>query len=128
MLSVAVVNMISALLIIILERTNMIGILKALGSSNWNIQKIFLNNAAYLIGFGLLLGNALGLGFCWFQKQTHFFTLDQQSYYINFVPVELNALDVILLNAGTLLVCLLILLVPSMLVTKITPVKAIAFK
>lgn len=128
MLAVAVINMISALLIIILERTNMIGILKALGSTNWNIQKIFLHNAAFLIGFGLLLGNILGVGFCIFQKETHFFTLDQASYYISFVPIELHISDLLLLNAGTLIICLLVLLVPSMLVAKISPVKAIAFK
>jgi lipoprotein-releasing system permease protein len=128
MLAVAVINMISALLIIILERTNMIGILKALGSSNWEIQKIFLNNAAYLIGFGLILGNLLGVGACLFQKNTHFFKLDQESYYINFVPVELNLSDLVMLNVGTLVVCLLVLLIPSMLVTKISPVRAITFK
>lgn len=128
MLAVAVINMISALLIIILERTNMIGILKALGCSNWNIQKIFLNNAAWLIGLGLLLGNMLGIGFGLFQNYTHFFELDQTSYYMNFVPVQLELMDVLLLNIGTLILCLLVLIIPSMLVTRISPVKAIAFK
>ena len=128
MLSVAVINMVSALLIIILERTNMIGILKALGSSNWRIQKIFLINAAYLIGLGMVLGNVLGLGLGLLQANTHFFKLDQASYYMSFVPVELNALDVILLNAGTLIVCLLILIIPSTMVARIAPVKAISFK
>lgn len=128
MLAVAVINMISALLIIILERTNMIGILKALGSSNWSIQKIFLINSAYLIGFGLLLGNLLGIGLGLFQYYTHFFQLDQTSYYMSFVPVQLELADVILLNIGTLIVCLLVLIIPSMLVSRISPVKAIAFK
>ena len=128
MLAVAIINMISALLIIILERTNMIGILKALGCTNWDIQKIFLTNAAYLIGMGLLLGNLLGLGLGLFQSSSHFFQLDQASYYMSFIPVELNLIDILLLNAGTLLVCLLVLIVPSMLVTRISPVKAITFK
>lgn len=128
MLAVAVINMISALLIIILERTSMIGILKALGSTNWSIQKIFLNNAAYLIGMGLLFGNILGIGLGVFQIHTHFFKLDQASYYISFIPVEFNVSDIVILNAGTLVVCLLVLLIPSMLVTRISPVKAIAFK
>ena len=128
MMAVAVINMISALMIIILERTNMIGILKALGSSNWDIQKIFLNNAAYLIGFGLLLGNIVGVGLGVFQQQTNFFELDQASYYMKFVPVELSIADIALLNVGTLLVCLLVLLIPSMLVTRISPVKTISFK
>ncbi|MEJ6979327.1 FtsX-like permease family protein [Pedobacter sp. P351] len=128
MLAVAVINMISALLIIILERTNMIGILKALGSSNWSIQKIFLSNAAYLIGFGLLLGNALGIGLGLLQAYTHLFKLDQASYYMSFVPVQLEWLDIVFLNIGTLIVCLVVLIIPSMLVTRISPVKAIAFK
>lgn len=128
MLAVAIINMISALLIIILERTNMIGILKALGSTNWSIQKIFLNNAAYLIGLGLLLGNLLGIGLSVFQMKTHFFQLDQASYYMSFVPVELALPDIILLNIGTLFICLLVLIIPSTLVSRISPVKAITFK
>ncbi|WP_069659096.1 ABC transporter permease [Arcticibacter eurypsychrophilus] len=128
MLAVATINMISALLIIILERTNMIGILKALGCTNWGIQKIFLRNAAYLIGIGLLLGNIVGIGLGLFQSYTHFFKLDQASYYMSFVPVELDLPDIILLNLGTLLICLLVLIIPSTLVSKISPTKAITFK
>lgn len=128
MLAVAIINMISALLIMILERTNMIGLLKALGSTNWHIRKIFLYNAAYLIVLGLIFGNILGIGLGLFQAKTHFFGLDQASYYIDFVPVQLNLADVILLNIGTLLICLVVLLLPSLLVTKISPLKAIRFK
>lgn len=128
MLAVAIINMISALLIIILERTNMIGILKALGATNWSIQKVFLRNAAYLIGLGLLLGNIMGIGLGLFQARTHFFELDQASYYMSFVPVELDLLDIVLLNAGTLIICLLVLIIPSTLVARISPVKAITFK
>jgi lipoprotein-releasing system permease protein len=128
MLIVAVINMISALLIMILERTSMIGLLKALGASNWSIQQMFLLNALYLIAAGLLLGNLFGVGLSFFQNETHFFKLDQASYYMNFVPIQLNLSDVLLLNAGTLLVCVLVLLIPSMLVSSISPVKAIRFK
>lgn len=128
MLAVAVINMISALLIMILERTNMIGILKALGNTNWQIRKIFLYNAAYLIAAGLLCGNILGIGLGLFQSQTHFFRLDQASYYMDFVPVQLDLEDILMLNAGTLLICLFVLLLPSMLVTRISPLKAIRFK
>lgn len=128
MLAVAVINMISALLIMILERTNMIGILKALGNTNWQIRKIFLYNAAYLIGWGLLCGNILAIGLGLFQSETHFFTLDQASYYIDFVPVQLDVPDILMLNAGTLLISLFVLLLPSMLVTRISPLKAIRFK
>ncbi|WP_345952600.1 FtsX-like permease family protein [Mucilaginibacter sp. PAMB04168] len=125
---VAVINMISALLIMILERTSMIGMFKALGATNWRIQSIFLYNATYLIGMGLFLGNLFGLGFSWFQHRTHFLKLDQASYYMNFVPIELSAWDVVWLNVGTLVICLLVLLLPSMLVSKISPVRAIRFK
>jgi lipoprotein-releasing system permease protein len=128
MMVVAVINMISALLIMILERTNMIGILKALGSTNWNIRKIFLYNATYLIALGLLLGNLLGAGLAYFQSRSHFFELDQASYYISFVPVQLELRDILLLNAGTLFISLVVLLVPSLLVTRISPLKAINFK
>lgn len=128
MLAVAVINMISALLIMILERTNMIGMLKALGSTNWEVRKIFLYNAAYLIGLGLILGNLLGIGLGLIQSNTHFISLDQASYYIEFVPVQLELIDILMLNAGTLLISLFVLLVPSLLVTRITPLKAIRFK
>jgi lipoprotein-releasing system permease protein len=128
MIAVAVINMISALLIMILERTAMIGIFKAMGAGNWAIQKIFLYNAAFLIGVGLLLGNALGLGLGYFQQQTHFFKLEQNSYYMTFVPIKTVWTDVLLLNMGTLIICLLVLIIPSTLVTRISPVKAIRFK
>jgi lipoprotein-releasing system permease protein len=128
MLIVATINMISALLIMILERTSMIGIFKAMGAGNWTIQKIFLYNAFYLIGIGLILGNLFGLGVSFFQLKTQFFKLDESSYYMKFVPIQINWTDMVLLNLGTLIICLLVLIVPSMLVTKITPVKAIRFK
>jgi lipoprotein-releasing system permease protein len=128
MIIVAVINMISALLIMILERTTMIGMLKAMGASNWAIQKVFLYNAFYLIGMGMLLGNAFGLGVGFIQYNTHLLTLDQASYYMNFVPIKFDWFDILMLNAGTLIVCLLVMLGPSMLVTKISPVRAIRFK
>jgi lipoprotein-releasing system permease protein len=128
MMAVAVINMISALLIMILERTAMIGMFKAMGASNWAIRKVFLINASYLIGLGLLLGNLLGLGLGYFQMYTHFFQLDQASYYMTFVPVEFDVFDIVVLNVGTLIICLLVLIIPSTLVSRISPVKAIQFK
>lgn len=128
MLLVAVINMISALLIMILERTSMIGIMKAMGTTNWVIQKVFLYNASYLIGIGLLLGNIFGIGLGLFQHLTHFFKLDANSYYMTFIPVEITLTDVVLLNIGTMVVCLVVLIIPSMLISRITPVKAIRFK
>lgn len=125
---VAVINMISALLIMILERTAMIGIFKAMGANNWTIQKIFLFNASYLVGVGLLLGNLFGLGIGWFQSATHFFTLDQSAYYMTFVPIQIEWTDVVLLNIGTMAICLLVLIIPSLLVARISPVKTIQFK
>ena len=128
MLMVAVINMISALLIMILERTTMIGLLKAMGCTNWRIQQIFLYNAFYLIGLGLLLGNILGLGLGWLQQHTHWFKLDESSYYMKFVPIEIEWRDIALLNIGTLFISLLVMVLPSMLVSRISPVKAIKFK
>ena len=127
MLAVALINMVSALLIMILERTTFIGLLKALGSSNWAIRKLFLYQAVFIIGLGLLLGNVLGLGIGFMQQYTHVLPLDEASYYMNFVPIQLEWMDVIWINLGTLSVCLLVLLLPSMLISRILPVKALRF-
>ena len=128
MMIVGVINMVTALLIMILERTTMIGLLKALGISNYSVMKIFLYNAIYLVGFGLVLGNILGLGLAFLQQYTHLFKLDQANYYLAHVPVEVHFMDVLLLNLATLVICSLVLLIPSMLVSRISPVKAIRFK
>lgn len=128
MILVAVINMTTVLLILILERTTMIGVLKSLGGSNWMIRKIFLYHAAYITGFGLLLGNFLGIGLSLAQKYFHFIRLDEQSYYVSVAPVLINPLYVILINAGTLIVCLITLIIPSYLVSRISPVKAIRFE
>ncbi|MDB4921388.1 MAG: transporter permease [Mucilaginibacter sp.] len=128
MILVAVINMISALLIMIVERTPTIGILKAMGANNWAIQKVFLYNAFYLIGLGMLFGNMFGIGVGVFQSQTHFFQLDQASYYMSFVPIQFNWIELLILNIGTLIICLLVMIGPSMLVTRIEPVRAIQFK
>ncbi|WP_231427343.1 MULTISPECIES: FtsX-like permease family protein [Pedobacter] len=128
MLIVGVINMVTALLIMILERTNMIGMLKSFGASNWSIMKIFLYNAAYLIGIGLLLGNILGLGLGFFQQATHIFKLNQSSYFLAYAPIEFHFLDVLGLNVLTVVVCLIVLIIPSLLISKVSPLKAIRFK
>jgi lipoprotein-releasing system permease protein len=128
MVIVAIINMITALLILILERTNMIGTLKALGSSNWSIRKIFLYYAGYIIGLGILWGNLIGLGLCFLQDKFKLIRLDEQSYYLDYAPVEINFWTILILNLGTLLVVLLFLIIPSYLVTRISPIKAIRFK
>lgn len=127
MVVVAGINMMSALLILILERTNMIGILKAMGAGNGSIQKIFLYNAVYLIGKGMIWGNVFGISIALIQKYFGIFKLDPTAYYISQIPINLSILHIILLNAGTLVCCILMLIIPSFIISKITPVKAIRF-
>ena len=127
MVVVAGINMMSALLILILERTNMIGILKAMGAGNGSIQKIFLYNAVYLIGKGMIWGNVFGISIALMQKYFGIFKLDPTAYYISQIPINLSILHIILLNAGTLVCCILMLIIPSFIISKITPVKAIRF-
>ncbi len=128
MILIAGINMITALLVLILERTQMIGILKALGSSDWSVRKIFLYNAAYIICVGLFFGNIIGVGLLLIQKYGKVITLDPSTYYVSEAPVFIDAGYILLLNLGTLLLCLLMLLIPSYLVAKISPVKAIRFE
>jgi len=127
MLVVAGFNMISGLLILILEKTNLIGILKALGSQDITIRRVFLYQAAYLIGKGLLWGNLVGIGLAFLQLKTGFVTLDPSSYYIKTVPVNLELTHILLLNAGSMAAIFFMLLVPSKLISRITPVKAIRY-
>tara|TARA_R100001530_G_C4318191_1_gene154941 strand:- start:1249 stop:2484 length:1236 start_codon:yes stop_codon:yes gene_type:complete len=128
MILVAGINMITALLVLILERTQMIGILKALGSSDWSVRKVFLYNAMYLIGVGLFWGNVIGIGLLLVQKYGKFFKLNPDTYYVNEAPVYLHWDYILILNAGTFLLCLLMLLIPSFIISKISPVKAIRFE
>ena len=129
MIIVAGINMITALLVLILERTQMIGALKALGSTDWSIRKFFLYNATYLILIGLFWGNLIGLGLLLIQK--YFGILEfpnPEHYYMRTIPVYIKLGYVILLNIGTFIMCLIMLLVPSYIITKISPVKAIRFQ
>jgi len=121
------VNMVTALLILILERTKMVGILKSLGASNFSIQKVFLYNAAYIIFIGLIFGNLIGLSLAFLQAKFGIVKLPEESYYLDVAPVIFNPVTIILLNVGVLLFCLLVLLVPSVLVRYINPIKAIRF-
>jgi lipoprotein-releasing system permease protein len=127
LLIVAGFNMISGLLILILEKTNMIGILKALGSEDTTIRRVFLYQAAYLIGKGLFWGNLIGIGLAYIQLKTGIITLDPTSYYIKTVPINLELAHILLLNAGTMVSIIIMLLVPSQLISRITPVKAIKY-
>lgn len=127
MIIVSTINMVVALLVLILERTQMIGILKSLGSDNWSIRKIFLYNSLYLILRGLFWGNTIGIGLLLIQKKFEIIKLNPESYYVNVAPVEINILYILALNVGTVLICLLVLLIPSYLITKISPAKTIRF-
>ena len=127
MISVATINMVVALLVLILERTQMIGILKALGANNWSVRKIFLYNAFYLIAKGLFWGNSIGIGLLLIQQKFGIIKLNPENYYVNQAPVYLDFGYILLLNLGTILICLLILLIPSYIITKISPIKAIRF-
>lgn len=128
MVIVAIINMITALMILILERTNMIGILKALGTTNWSIRQIFLYYAAYIIILGLFWGNFIGISLCLLQDKFEFIKLSEENYYLSTAPIALHFWPIFLLNLGTLVVTLLFLVLPSYLVTNISPVKAIRFK
>jgi lipoprotein-releasing system permease protein len=127
MLIVAAFNMISGLLILILDRTNMIGILKALGTGNNSIKGIFLYQSSFLMLKALFWGNIIGLGICWIQHHFRILKLEQSSYFIDYVPVNFNLLHIIILNAGTMAITMLILLLPSIIISNINPVKTIRF-
>ncbi|RKS13162.1 ABC transporter permease [Flavobacterium sp. 120] len=127
MILVATINMVVALLVLILERTQMIGILKALGANNWSVRKIFLYNAFYLIVRGLFWGNLIGISLLLIQQQFGIIQLPPENYYVNQAPVYLNWGYILLLNLLTVTVCFLVLLIPSYIITKISPVKAIRF-
>lgn len=127
MVVVSTINMVVALLVLILERTQMIGILKALGANNWSVRKVFLYNAFYLILRGLFWGNCIGTGLLLVQQHFKIIQLNPENYYVNEAPVYLNLGYILALNVGTIIVCLLVLLIPSFIITKISPVKAIHF-
>jgi lipoprotein-releasing system permease protein len=127
MILVATINMVVALLVLILERTQMIGILKALGANNWIVRKIFLYNALYLIFRGLFWGNLIGISLLLIQQYFGVIKLNPENYYVNQAPVYLDWGYIVLLNLLTVTVCFLVLLIPSYIITKISPVKAIRF-
>jgi len=127
MILVAGFNMISGLLILILEKTNMIGILKAMGAENKLIRNIFLYQASWLTVKGLFWGNVIGIGLALLQQETGIISLDPSSYYLKSVPVNIDILHILILNAGTMAAIIIMLLIPSQLIARITPVKAIRY-
>ena len=127
MILVATINMVVALLVLILERTQMIGILKALGADNWSIRKIFLYNAFYLVARGLFWGNLIGIAILLLQYYFGIIKLNPENYYVNEAPVYFNLVYIVVLNLMTVLVCFLVLLIPSYIITRISPVRAIRY-
>lgn len=128
MVLVAGFNMVSSLLVIILERTQMIGILKAMGARNWSVRKVFLYFSGLLIVKALVIGNIIGVGICMVQHYTRLVKLNPATYYIEYVPINLDIWHLILLNLGTIIVTILMLVLPSYFITKISPDKIIRFE
>ena len=128
MLVVASFNMISGVLILILERTNMIGLLKSLGTNNWSIRKIFVDNAAFLIARGMMWGNLIGILICLVQLKWGILNLNPDNYYIDVVPINLKVLHVLALNIGSMVIIVLMMVLPSWVITRISPAKSIKFE
>lgn len=128
MIVIATLNLITCLLILVMERIRMVGLLKALGASNWTIQKIFLFHGAVIIFTGLLFGNLIGLAVCWLQQHYGLVSLPEDAYYISKIEVYIVWWQVALVNAGTFLICFLVLLIPTIIVKMIQPVRAIQFR
>jgi len=127
MLAVAGFNMVSGLLVIILERVNMIGVMKSMGARNFQIEKVFVYFAGFLISRGLLIGNVLGIGLCLIQKYTGVIQLDPESYYVATVPINLDILYILGLNIGSLIITVLIMILPAKIISKINPADSIRF-
>lgn len=127
MIIVSTINIIVVLLVLILERTQMIGILKSIGASNWTLRKIFLYQASYLIIRGLFWGNLIGVGLIFIQKHFRIITLPTENYFVTTAPVNINFTHIALLNLGTIGICLTVLLIPSYIITKISPITALRF-
>ena len=128
MIAVAIINMISALLILILERSNTIGILKALGADNALVQKVFLFQSARILSVGLLIGNFVGIGITWLQIKFKLLTLNPETYYVSFVPAEIHLSHLLFINLLTITSCLIMMLLPVLVISKITPVRSLRFK
>lgn len=124
---IAIINLITCLIILLLERTQMIGILKSIGANNWLIQKVFLYNISIISIIGIVLGTIIGLAICWIQQKTGFIKLDEEAYFISKASVEIVWWQVILVDLSTLIICFISLTLPTFLINKISPIKSIRF-
>jgi len=127
MLIIGVINMGSALLVMILLRTPFIGLMKAMGANNWTLRKIFLYQVGVLILKGMFWGNLIGIGLCLIQEHFQILKLNPEVYYLTAVPIELSFLSIILINVVTLIICLSAMLIPSWVISRINPSKSIKF-
>jgi len=128
MIVIATLNLITCLIILVLERTHMVGILKALGTADISIQRIFLYHGTIITVSGIIFGNIAGLLICWLQQRYGFITLPEDSYFISTAVVKLEWWHLVLVNAGTLLICFLVLSIPTIIIRNMQPVKAIQFR
>ena len=125
---IAIINLITCLIILVLERMRMVGILKAIGASDWQVQKIFLRHSLIITLTGIIGGAVLALGLLWLQIKTGFIKLNEEAYYLDRAAVKINAAEVLIICAVTFIVCLLVLMIPTYIVKKVQPVKAIHFR
>jgi lipoprotein-releasing system permease protein len=128
MIVVATLNLVTCLIILVLERTRMIGILKAIGTPDFSIQRIFLYQGAIITLFGMVIGNAAGLLICWLQQRYGFITLPEEAYFISKAVVKLEWWHIVLVNAGTFLICFLVLMIPTIVIRRMQPARAIGFR
>lgn len=128
LIAISIINMITAILILILERTQLVGVLKTLGAQNWTIRKVFLRYGAYILLRALFFGNAIGIGLSYIQYSTQVLKMDEKNYYISYVPIDFQWIQILYLNIAIFFIIMIFLIIPSALVSRIKPVKVLRFE